>query len=79
MTLMRVKVDTILSYFRFRQSDKVRVRQNLYDLYATLPAERIWLYVKVLRNLPKLNPNDFTADLSELELDGKENEMADCE
>ena len=79
MILMRVKVDTILSYFRFRQSDKVRVRQNLYDLYATLPAERIWLYVKALRNLPKFNPNDFMADLPELELDGKENEMADCE
>jgi hypothetical protein len=41
----------------------------------TLPPRSIWVYVKVMRNLRKLNPRDFNYLVAPLEHAGPEDEV----
>lgn len=72
LCFLRIKMDTVMANVPPDAPDKIRVKEVRQDFYTTLPAQRIWLYVKVSRNLPNFDLADFTRQLRPLELDGPE-------
>ena len=79
MAFLRIKIDVILSRSRLRQDDKLKVKYQLKQLYTTFPAQRVWLYVKIMRNLPNFDKRDFKKQIHELEIDGPEDDVAQRE
>ena len=77
MTDMTVKVDVILSRSRLSPHAKIDVRLKCRELFALLPRQQIWLYLKIMRNLYKFDPSDFMKQIPRLELKGPEDIIAD--
>ncbi|GAB1207701.1 hypothetical protein APSETT445_006430 [Aspergillus pseudonomiae] len=76
MAFLRIKIDVILSRSRLTQDDRLVVKFQLQQLYITLPAQRVWLYVKIMRNLPNFDIRDFKKQIRELEINGPEDDVA---
>lgn len=45
----------------------------------TFPVERLWLFLKIARNLDNFDIDDFTNQVADLELCGVEDKFAKCE
>lgn len=77
---MRMKTDKII----YHQSALTSIEQSLVTLHrreliTSLAPERVWLYMKVSRNMDKFDTNDFTIQIADLELEGVEDKFAKCE
>ncbi|OGM41362.1 hypothetical protein ABOM_009948 [Aspergillus bombycis] len=78
MVFLKIKIDVILSRSKLTQDDRLDVKYQLQQLYITFPAQRVWLYVKMMRNLPNFDSRDFK-QIRELEINGPEDDVAKCE
>ncbi|KAE8415364.1 hypothetical protein BDV36DRAFT_285387 [Aspergillus pseudocaelatus] len=76
MVFLKIKVDVILSHAKLTQDDRLEVKYQLQELYMTFPAQRVWLYVKIMRNLPNFDERDFKKPIRELEVNGSEDDVA---
>ncbi|PKY00030.1 hypothetical protein P168DRAFT_330605 [Aspergillus campestris IBT 28561] len=72
LLLLRIKTDRILQFSPLSLSQKNCVRQNRQDFSIGMTPWRVWLYLKVSRNLPKYSPSDFRIQLAPLEVEGVE-------
>ncbi|KAF7626843.1 hypothetical protein AFLA_014226 [Aspergillus flavus NRRL3357] len=79
MVFLKIKIDVILSRSKLTQDDRLEVKYQLQQLYMTFPAQRVWLYVKIMRNLPNFDERDFKKPIRELEINGPEDDVAKCE
>ncbi|GMF71659.1 unnamed protein product [Aspergillus oryzae] len=79
MVFLKIKIDVILSRSKLTQDDRLEVKYQLQQLYMTFPAQRVWLYVKIMRNLPNFDERDFKKPIHELEINGPEDDVAKCE
>ncbi|KAE8332401.1 hypothetical protein BDV39DRAFT_200025 [Aspergillus sergii] len=79
MVFLKIKIDVILSRSKLTQDDRLEVKFQLQQLYMTFPAQRVWLYAKIMRNLPNFNERDFKYPIRELEVNGPEDDVAKCE
>lgn len=77
--LLRIKVDRALNISRLTDSEKAIVRRNRQDFVMKFPTERLWLYLKISKNMNKFHPNDFTKRIADLDLKGVEDEFVNCE
>lgn len=76
MLFLRIKIDAIMKAAQYEEASKRRVRQWCIDMFEDVPVRRVWLYLKLGRNLPNLNPDDFFDLRAPIELDGPEDEIA---
>ncbi|BAE66544.1 unnamed protein product [Aspergillus oryzae RIB40] len=76
MVFLKIKIDVILSRSKLTQDDRLEVKYQLLQLYLTFPAQRLWLYVKIMRNLPNFDERDFKKPIRELEINGPEDDVA---
>lgn len=77
--LLRIKTDKILHrQSRLTNDEKYRVILHRRHLITSLAPARVWLYLKISRNMEKFNSNDFTIQTSDLELNGIEDKFAKC-
>ena len=76
MAFMAVKVDVILSRSRLSPNAKIDVKLKRQDIFASLPRQRVWLYLKIMRNLKNFDPADFKKQVRPLELKGPEDLIA---
>ena len=76
MAFMAVKVDIILSRSQLSPDAKIDVKLKRQDLFASLPGQRVWLYLKIMRNLRNFDPADFKKQIRPLELEGPEDMIA---
>ena len=79
LLLLRIKIDRILSFSPLSLSQKNCVRRNREDFIIGMAPWRVWLYLKVSRNLPKFSPTDFGLQLAPLEVEGIEDGFVECE
>ncbi|KAE8386445.1 hypothetical protein BDV23DRAFT_196393 [Aspergillus alliaceus] len=56
--------------------DRLDVKFHLQQLYQGFPAQRVWLYLKVMQNLPNFDERDFKKQVHELEIHGQEDDVA---
>ncbi|KAF5858448.1 hypothetical protein ETB97_004387 [Aspergillus alliaceus] len=64
---------------KLTQDDRLDVKFHLQQLYQGFPAQRVWLYLKVMQNLPNFDERDFKKQVHELEIHGQEDDVAKCE
>lgn len=76
MVFMLIKTDVIIRNCELRQVDKDIVKGRRRDLFTSLPVQRVWLYVKIARNLPMFDVKDFKIQKEPLVLDGLEDRVA---
>ena len=79
LLLLRIKIDRILNFSPLSLSQKNCVRRNREDFIIGMAPWRVWLYLKVSRNLPKFSPTDFGLQLAPLEVEGIEDGFVECE
>lgn len=79
MMLLRVKVDTTLNQSGLTDQEKYDVRVHRQRFFMTFPAERLWFYIKISRNMNKFDSDDFKSQIADLELEGIEDEYVKCE
>lgn len=78
MLNMRIKIDVFTKGLEedFREG----VRENLRELFCQLPPQRVWFYLKHVRNMflqdRSIAPNDMTALESDVIVDGPEDAIA---
>lgn len=77
--LLRIKVDRALNISPLTDSEKALVRENRQDFFMKFPTERLWLYLKISRNMNKFHSDDFTKRIAALDLKGVEDEFVSCE
>lgn len=53
---------------------KARIRLVLINFLMGFPVQRIWFYMKILRNLPKFNPLDYSRSRP-LDIEGPEDDV----
>ncbi|KAE8377496.1 hypothetical protein BDV26DRAFT_293101 [Aspergillus bertholletiae] len=75
MVSLRIKIDVILSRSKLTQDDRLEVKHQLLLLYAELPAQRVWLYVKIMRHLTNFDIPDIQ-EMCEMKSNGPEDEVA---
>lgn len=79
MMLLRIKTDKIIHHpFQLTMGERLTFTVHRRHLLISLPPERVWLYLKVSRNINKFDSSDFTVQTSELELEGIEDKFAKC-
>lgn len=76
MAFMAVKIDVILSRSRLSPDAKIDIKLKRQDVFASLPRQRVWLYLKIMRNLQNFDPADFKKQIRPLELKGPEDFVA---
>lgn len=76
MLLLRAKLDTALHQSTLPEKDKYFVRHQRQTFFMTFPVERLWLYLKIARNMDKFDSDDFTVQIAELALSGPEDKYA---
>ncbi|KAI9927247.1 hypothetical protein MW887_003634 [Aspergillus wentii] len=76
MVLMRIKTDVALHNSSLSYTEKETVKLNRQKLFMNLPAERVWLYLKICRNMSKFDKDDFKMQISALEIEGIEDGYA---
>ncbi|KAI9930746.1 hypothetical protein MW887_011503 [Aspergillus wentii] len=76
MMQLRTKIDRALKTARLNHEDKVCVRLNRQAFFCTFPPERLWIYLKISRNMNRFHPDDFTVQIADLSLDGAEDKYA---
>ncbi|KAE8149083.1 hypothetical protein BDV25DRAFT_130646 [Aspergillus avenaceus] len=79
MAFMKIKLDVILARSRLTHYERLEVKFHLQQLFMQLPAQRVWLYLKIMRNLPNFDPKDFKKQVSELEIAGPEDDVVTSE
>ncbi|PLN86936.1 hypothetical protein BDW42DRAFT_189850 [Aspergillus taichungensis] len=72
LLLLRIKIGRILGFSRLSLSQKNCVRWNRKNFLVGMAPWRVWLYLKVSRNLPKYSPSDYRIQLAPLEVEGVE-------
>lgn len=78
MMFMRIKVDSVIHKHGINPIDRTTVKLNLQELFCSLPAQRLWFYLKIERNMSKFDLKDFKIQKEELSLDGLEDMVAKC-
>jgi hypothetical protein len=73
---MNIKIDVIISNLKLAVDVKNEIKYQRGQLYASLPVQRVWLYIKILRNLSNFDLDDFKKQIRPLELDGVEDNFA---
>ncbi|KAJ5757568.1 uncharacterized protein N7511_006262 [Penicillium nucicola] len=76
MMILRTKVDRALKSSCLSNEAKIGVRRSIGAFFMTFPSERLWLYLKISRNMNKFDDQDFTKQTAELELRGIEDTFA---
>ena len=77
--MLRTKLDCALKRCMLSDPDKNAVRAQIHAFCNTFPAERLWLYFKIMRNLSRCDVDDIVAHPPELELGGAEDDFAEGE
>lgn len=72
ITFLHIKIDSALSVAN--GDVKRRCKMVRQQFFASLHPRRIWLYIKVLRNLKSFDANDFTRQIRPLQCEGPEDE-----
>ena len=76
MAFMAVKIDVALSQSTLSQNAKIDVKLVRQDFFASLPRQRVWLYLKIMRNLACFDLADFKKQVQPLDLEGPEDMIA---
>lgn len=77
--LLKIKTDKILHHqSHLTDDEKNRVILHTRHLITSLAPERVWLFLKISRNMGKFHSNDFTIQIADLELDDIEDKFAKC-
>lgn len=76
MLFLRIKTDVIMNNCGMQISDKNVVKSHRQDIFTSLPIQRVWLYLKVSRNLSRFDLDDFMIQKEPLVLDGPEDIVA---
>ncbi|CAG8258086.1 unnamed protein product [Penicillium olsonii] len=79
MMILRTKLDRALRTSSLSNEAKLEVRSNLRGFFVDFPPERLWLYLKISRNMNKFDDQDFTKQIIDLELEGPEDDFPRCE
>ena len=77
--ILRTKLDRALKTSSLSNEAKFEVRSNLHGFFMEFPLERLWLYLKISRNMNKFDDQDFTKQILDLELGGPEDDFPRCE
>ena len=72
LSYLRIKMDVAMATIPADDPRKLRVKRVRQDFFITLAPQRIWLYVKLSRNLQNFDLEDFTRQVRPLVLDGPE-------
>jgi hypothetical protein len=75
IAFFHIKTDRALRDLRLDSGTRIRHKATRQRFFMTLPPRSIWVYVKVMRNLRKLNPRDFNYLVAPLEHAGPEDEV----
>lgn len=76
MLFLRIKIDSIMTSYGYIIGTKKQVRQWCIEMFESVPARRVWLYLKLTRNISNLNPDDFNLLRAPLDMDGPEDGVA---
>ncbi|KAL4974601.1 hypothetical protein BDW66DRAFT_161160 [Aspergillus desertorum] len=77
MLLLRIKIDSALRLSNLSEDEKQAVRDQRAEFFMTFPVERIWIYLKIARNLNKFREDDFMVQVKPLVLHGVEDGYAE--
>ena len=72
MMFLRIKIDVIMAANGLGDAQKEKVRGWCRMMFFGVRARRVWLYLKVARNMDNLSPSDFSVLRAPLNLDGPE-------
>lgn len=76
MLFLRINTDVIMNNCGMQISDKNVVKSHRQDIFTSLPIQRVWLYLKVSRNLSRFDLDDFMIQKESPVLDGPEDTVA---
>jgi hypothetical protein len=79
MMLLKIKVDAALGKSCLTDQEKWSARLHLQSFFMTFPTERLWLYLKIARNMDKFGLDDFEVQTAPLVLEGIEDKYVKCE
>ncbi|RHZ58906.1 hypothetical protein CDV55_105599 [Aspergillus turcosus] len=76
MMLLKIKVDAALGKSSLTDQEKWSARLHLQSFFMTFPTERLWLYLKIARNMDKFDLDDFKVQIAPLVLEEIEDKYA---
>ncbi|KAF2165929.1 hypothetical protein M409DRAFT_23660 [Zasmidium cellare ATCC 36951] len=75
ITFLHFKIDAALSAMAADDASKRTCKLARHNFFAKLHPRRIWLHVKALRNMDRLDPEDFSRQIGPLRCEGSEDEV----
>ncbi|KAL2815140.1 hypothetical protein BJX63DRAFT_442138 [Aspergillus granulosus] len=78
LVMLRTKLDGALRRSGLSASGKEAARHQIHAFFMSFPAERLWLYFKILRNLSRCDMDDIWTQMPDLTLSGPEDVFAEA-
>jgi hypothetical protein len=75
IVFLHIKIDSALSAIAASRDEKRRCKTVRQQFYASLHPRRIWMYIKVIRNLASFDANDFERQIKPLQCEGPEDDV----
>ncbi|KAL4919625.1 hypothetical protein BDW62DRAFT_199638 [Aspergillus aurantiobrunneus] len=78
LVMLRTKLDGALKRSGLSDQEKSAVRAQIHTFFISFPVERLWLYLKIMRNMGRCDIDDIATRTPELELRGIEDGFAEA-